>query len=265
MESKLQLTGFELAHQISALEREIDVRPISPSQIDTLFQNLNCALLRDPTSLILLQQQERAISLAGRVNQLGFDREINSICDRAQTLVAKKHLVLEERKEAAAIFSAAETLSHNYRGSLEDSKRLAKVKKDLTLLGFGDSLVDTKAVEPDQPLASQKAKESALVLMEMGSTLFHSHPNHFFEIFNSLDGEAKDLLQAHIDRRGCSLTMLNSSSISPLHIENSKALMQAVMRCAHHLAQGEDIMMYPSHEEIEALFSEAQEIEELSP
>ena len=265
MKSKLQLTGFELAHQISALERDLEAGPISGTQIDTLFQNLDQALMIDPRSVVLLEQKERAISLAGRVNQLGLDREITSLCNKAQALVSKKHLIPSEEKEAAAIFSAVETLSHHHCGSLEDNKRLAQVKKDLTLLGFGDSLVDLSAVSSPHHLASKDAKESALVVMEMGESLFHSHPSHFFEIFNELNGEVKELLLNHVDRRGCSLAMLNSSSISPLHIENNQAVMQAVLRCAHHLAQGEDIMIYPSPEEIEALYSEAEEIVELSP
>jgi len=265
MKSKLQLTGFELAHQISALERDIEAGPISGAQIDTLFQNLDQALMLDPRSIVLLEQKKRAISLAGRANQLGLDREITSLCEKAQALVSKKHLMPSEEKEAAAIFSAAEALSHHHCGSLEDNKRLAQVKKDLTLLGFGDSLIDLNAVTSPHHLDAQEAKESALVLMEMGSTLFQSHPSYFFEIFNGLDSGVKELLLNHMDRRGASLTMLNSSSISPLHTENSQAVMQAVLRCAHHLAQGEDIMIYPSIQEIEALYSEVQEIEELSP
>ena len=253
MSGKIHSPGFDIAFQITDLERRLEDGHASIHEVDSIFNSIDVALAGNPHSHLLIEQKERAVSLAGRFDAQFVDHEVASLCKRASKVVSGS-LGIEE---GHAVIAEAEALSADHALSIQHKQSLAFAVSDLAKMGLGSDLNDPQPV--DIPLTTSKENlEAGEELYAMSELLYSNHINAFFDRFNRLDPASRALVNAHIERRKGSLAALNSSVIGPSFEKNRTAVLQALLRASSHLAIGVDPQCYESSATIQEIFDEAE-------
>lgn len=262
MNGKISFPGFEIAHLISQAERDVNDGCGSIGEIKKIITKLNEAIDRDPTSPVLIEQKRRVKTLVGRLQSQLIDDEVQEICSKTDQIAARALGGQESLKEAQHIMAQMEALSQMNALSMQNLKKLAEAKRQLADLGLNSGLFDKTPIESNLKLSDKESYSASEELMDMGNSLYSYRLKDFFDQFNHLPPDIKDLFLAHCEQRGASIHALQTSTISSDLHSNIHALLQSLMRCVTHVVQGVDLQEYLPIEAVEEIFSEGQAHEE---
>lgn len=146
MSGKVIFPEFEVAHRISEVERAIGNSVVSHGEIDHIIHSVQEGLYRDPTSLLLQEQQTRITSCIRKMQDCEIDTQVDSLCKKTQKLARKKRFSSNDFKEAKHLSTQMDALFEHYRCSKDHLKQIAKARVALSQMGIDNERIDPNPI-----------------------------------------------------------------------------------------------------------------------
>jgi hypothetical protein len=270
---------LQVSREINELREKLNREILSKKQISTI--EVKMRELQEKVT-----DREDLISLHGRIQTVKTNNEIDTLFEEAQDLALHKEeysleeltdkmLKVQERVKDIWINNGLEveniryiraTLLNLQKVELFLSSKTADVVHHPKYSKGKSGMMHLLKTEIGQPIfegEEWEVAETALYLCEIAHLFYQDKIGEGLNKLNQLEPSQRIHLEEHALLTGAEFPKLEMPQDRASYRDNTIRFIQALIGCANAIVQGESFSLYPSQEEIDEMFHEANNFSEI--